>query len=231
MHVERMSPDNGVTLPRNGTAYIEIAYKSDRPLLFQAEGFAGNRSTDAGQSMNGSTVHPAGEGTALVWVSFRQPVSIDEIRVTAYDEQWRPVSVLAIAGPFQWLAQPAAASESAPGWVQSARDDDRRLARAYQASRPPPADPIGDLMTLLVFVSVPGYFLLQGVSMFTQRGHWLWASLVPLIVMVPAAGHAAWALSAGSNLWPLIFIFASPIGFVYLVGVFVLRWARGRILA
>ena len=52
--------------------------------------------------------------------------------------------------------------------------------------------------------------------------------MAPLLIMVPATLHAVLALSAGSNLWPIVLIFAAPIGFVYLVAFFVVRWLRGN---
>lgn len=223
MHVTRMSPSRDFTLPRYSTLYIEVSYHSALPVRFQARAFAQGQSVDAGQAMNPSIVHPAGDGSALVWVSFREPASIDQVRVTAYDEQWHPLATLPITQSIRWLPQSAKHRQQRPDWVQALVDADEQIDREYRQAHPPAPDPVGDFLATLVFVSVPGYLLLQGASLLTQHGRWRLASLVPLLIMVPAAVYAIFALSAGSNLWPLVFIFASPIGFLYLVGLFFVR--------
>ncbi|MBN9079502.1 MAG: hypothetical protein J0H84_25125 [Rhizobiales bacterium] len=222
----RTSPSDDDSLPRFGTLYIEISYHSDVPLRLQARAFANGLPADAGQAMNASVVHPAGDGEALVWVSFSKPTLIDEVRTTAYDENWEPVTTLSIARSIRWLSEPAATSKPLPDWVRALIAAESQIAHEYSESHPPAPDPVGTILTMFVFLSVPGYFLLQGASLITQRGRWWLAGLVPLAIMVPAALHAIYALSAGSNLWPLVFIFASPLGFLYLTGLFVVRWSR-----
>ena len=75
----------------------------------------------------------------------------------------------------------------------------------------------------LVMLAAPAYFFLQALMAVRYRGRWLVFSLVPLLFMVPLALHAAFAFAAGSNLWPLLLIFASPIAFAYLLGLAVVK--------
>ncbi len=78
----------------------------------------------------------------------------------------------------------------------------------------------------LWLIAVPAYFFLQYFTGTRYRGGWLVAALVPLVVMVPVVLHAAFALIAGSNLWPLLLILVSPVAFLYLVGLAVVRAVR-----
>lgn len=78
---------------------------------------------------------------------------------------------------------------------------------------------IGELLML----AAPAYFFLQLLMALRYRGRWLLLSLVPLIAMVPLAIHAGFAFAAGSSLWPLLVILASPVAFVYLVGLAVVK--------
>lgn len=71
----------------------------------------------------------------------------------------------------------------------------------------------------LVMLAAPAYFFLQLLMAVRYRGRWLMLSLVPLLVMVPLAIHAALAFAAGSDVWPLLLIFASPVAFTYLFGL------------
>ena len=59
IEVARMSPTTGFVLPRFGTIYLEIAYRSDQPLRLQARAYAKGKSLDAGQMMNASAVQLA----------------------------------------------------------------------------------------------------------------------------------------------------------------------------
>jgi hypothetical protein len=78
-----------------------------------------------------------------------------------------------------------------------------------------------------VLLAVPAYFFLQLFMALRYRGSWLMFALVPLIVMVPLVLHAILALMAGSNLWPILVILASPAAFLYLLGVAVAKIALG----
>ena len=75
----------------------------------------------------------------------------------------------------------------------------------------------------VVMLSVPGYFILQAWLARSWSGHWRLAALVPLAGMVPALFFSLFALSQGSNLWPLAVIFLAPLGFAYLLVVWTLR--------
>lgn len=77
----------------------------------------------------------------------------------------------------------------------------------------------------LVMLAVPAYFFLQLLMSLRYHGRWLVLSLVPLVFMVPLVIHAGFALAAGSNLWPVLVILASPVAFVYLVGLAVVKGA------
>src|SRR5690606_12520398 len=106
-------------------------------------------------------------------------------------------------------------------------DAENRIAEQYRIDNPPAPDPLGYAFVSFIFLAVPGYFILQAIAIVTQRGRWRWAALAPLLIMAPAALHAVFALSGGSNLWPLVFIFAAPFGVLYLALLFALCWVRG----
>jgi len=219
LKVWRISPLEGSVLPKFGTVYLEIGYDSDVPLRLQAEAFMDGKAVEKGQSMNASVAHPSGHGTGLVWVSFHEPAEIDTIVVTAYDENWTELNEVRVPRRSQWASQPASSRSEIPSWVQSLINNERVIATQYAIDHPPSFSPFASITTIIAFLSVPGYFLLQPYALFALPGRWRLAALIPLGLMVPAGLHAAWALSDGSNIWPIVLIFAAPFGFFFLTGL------------
>jgi hypothetical protein len=74
----------------------------------------------------------------------------------------------------------------------------------------------------LIFLSVPGYFLLQAALTFWTRRGWRIASLVPAAAMLPILAVTVMAFAAQSNLWPIPLLLAAPVAFLYLVFLCVL---------
>ena len=85
---------------------------------------------------------------------------------------------------------------------------------------------MGGLLEEAWLVLVPAYFFLQYFTAVRYRGGWRLAALAPMVVMVPAVGHAVLAFLGGSNLWPLLLFLTAPFAFLYLVGVAVVRAIR-----
>jgi hypothetical protein len=105
----------------------------------------------------------------------------------------------------------------------------QRAATASASADPGAAWGIG--IALVLMLGVPGYFVLQVVLARRWTGGWRIAALVPLLVMGPAAVHTLVALAAGSNLWPIIIIFAAPPALAYLIAMLVARTVAGALTA
>ena len=69
----------------------------------------------------------------------------------------------------------------------------------------------------LIFLSVPGYFVLQAALTFWTSHGWRIASLVPACAMVPILVSTVIAFAAQSNLWPIPLILAAPVACLYLI--------------
>jgi hypothetical protein len=209
--------------PREGL-YVRVDYESAQPLLINARGYLRGQEAQARMS-NASQLHPAGRGEALAWVAYEDGGSIDEIRVNAYDERWRPLTHVSAPVNARWSAQAPARGERA-AWVQelSAAQAAAISARARSAE----SAPGGFWSALVMFLgwSVPGYIVLQIVAWRRLDGGWRKAAMLPLILMVPVFAYSLFALFAGSNLWPIFLLFACPPGLLYLAGVFGWRWMR-----
>ena len=78
-------------------------------------------------------------------------------------------------------------------------------------------DIVGGVLGEVIFLAVPAYFVLQPWAAIRLKRGWKVAALVPLMFAIPAVAWSLCALSQGSNLWPLVFIFFTPLGTLYLV--------------
>ncbi len=63
----------------------------------------------------------------------------------------------------------------------------------------------------------PLYLILQIWFGLAWRGRWRWVALAPLLGFIPALIYGLLGLVHGSNLWPIVIIFFSPLGCIYLL--------------
>jgi hypothetical protein len=82
---------------------------------------------------------------------------------------------------------------------------------------------LGGLILVIGYVSALAYIPLQVYTGIRWRGIARIAALVPLLLMVPVFAFTAHAFAQQSNLWPILLIFAAPVGTGYLVILIVIR--------
>lgn len=148
-------------------------------------------------------------------------------------------ALVLVLGLLLVLSQAAVAQETPPtvrilasdppsgGGLSQAKADMTR--ESMQAARAAADDEGGfgfGLVIMLMGWSIPGYIVLQIHTLRKYRDGWRKAALVPLIATIPAFGHALIALAANSNLWPLVMLFVTPLAFLYLVGLVIVRRVR-----
>ncbi|HLN28581.1 MAG TPA: hypothetical protein VK395_12635 [Gemmataceae bacterium] len=81
----------------------------------------------------------------------------------------------------------------------------------------------GGLIILVGFGSALAYIPLQLYTGIRWRGAWRIVALVPLLLMIPVFAITGLAFAQQSNLWPIILIFAAPVGTGCLVILMVVR--------
>lgn len=62
-----------------------------------------------------------------------------------------------------------------------------------------------------------GYAVAQVAALRRLRGAWRLAAGIPVLPMGAVVGYTVWAYAAGSNLFPLVLIFTSPVALVYVL--------------
>jgi hypothetical protein len=209
-----------------GKLYVRLTYRTVRPVGFYIEGYAAGQKVRH-TSSNIAPAYPAGEGEALVWMSYKDPTKIDEIRIMAIGDRWdQPLG--SISAPVQLEWTPAAKSNPrAPSWF--ARLNREQQDRAAEAERQRPKNTaLGGFIFTIIIYSTLAYPVLQLFLIFTVRGRWRIAALLPVIAMVPFGGMTANAIVHGSNLWPLVVMAFLSIAAVYLLLLLIVRWLVGR---
>jgi len=81
----------------------------------------------------------------------------------------------------------------------------------------------GGLIILIGFGSALAYIPLQLYAAIRWQGVWRIVALVPILLMIPIFVVTALAFAQQSNLWPILLIFAAPLGTGYLVILMVIR--------
>jgi hypothetical protein len=211
-----MQSDPGLvaSLARGEGLYVRLTYRSSRPVRFRMHGFARGSEVKDGAMYNVAPPYPAGEGEALVWLAYRQPIHIDEIRVTALGTGWEPLATSSAAVDLAW--SPGTAKRVRADWASRLSNEQQETVRQQIEQRDTSG---GALLFFLLVGGVLGYFVLQPLTVLWLDGRWRLAAAVPLVATVPLMLHAALAYAAGANLWPLLLIFCLPVATLYLLGV------------
>lgn len=201
-------------LARSDGLYVRLAYRSDRPVRFRMTGYADGAEVRAGAMFNAAVLHPAGEGEALVWLAYRQPAQLDHIRITALDANWQPLATDKTAVNISWTSVPG--HRQPAGWAERmGREQQETVQRQIEQHE----GAAGDAMFALMLVGVLGYFVLQPLTVLWLGGRWRTAALLPLVATVPLLLHAAIALAASANLWPMLLIVCLPVATIYLLAL------------
>ncbi len=206
------SPVSPMILAKDQALYVHIQYQSNEPLRFQARGLYGNAELQNHVRYNPSQVYAAGSGEAIAWIAYDGQADINKIRVNIYNEKWQLISTQDLALTAQWSEQAIKTHSPMASWVTTLNNAQQSSASAALTS----ADSSNDFLVLLLFLSVPGYFLLQIYTLIAYKDKWKKAASIPLWLTIPIAGFCIFSLFMDSNLWPLLFIFLAPFGFFYL---------------
>lgn len=217
VEIVALSAEQGA-VASNDALYVHIRYHSTEPLRFQVHA-SGPGYKDAGAMMNPSPAYPAGEGEAIVWIAFRQYFKPDSITLRVSSHSWKTLNEIPVNASVFWT--PGADSKPRPQWADRLSSQQQQtvtqdLQKAYSSDG-------GDWLIMLMAWSVPGYFILQIWIWRRWHDNWRRAGLLPLWASIPITSYTLFAMLMGSNLWPLVMLFAMPVLFLYLSGLFVAR--------
>ncbi|MEO8595368.1 MAG: hypothetical protein ABI759_18755 [Candidatus Solibacter sp.] len=98
-----------------------------------------------------------------------------------------------------------------------AKADAERRAAERSASGGDFRDAVVDVVMGFGGLMVPGYFILQAAFLFRWKDGWRKAAAAPLFPMGLIVVYVFYAsVIHGSNIAPIVFVFAAPVAFLYL---------------
>jgi hypothetical protein len=225
--IMRTAADADARLAPGEPFWIEVAYRSDVPLRLQAA--ARTRSADPGsvEKRNATYPTPPGEGRSLVWLALSGTGMVDGIEITAYNTGFQPLATLQLEARPRWVE--GVARRPTPDWAATYLADQAAAAQADFVAAGQP-DWTDVLLGWAIALGIPLYLVLQWLALRSLAGGWRMAAWVPALLMGAAGIHAALALAGGSNLWPILLIFAAPPAVAFLLALLlaasVVRLAR-----
>ncbi len=224
LQVLETDPPSPATLGHWEPFHLRIGYDSDRTIRVRGDAFLQDKRVTSISS--GSPRYEPGTGEAYVWLAFTEAARVDKVVVTAEDDVTRkPLAQTEVVVELTWtgIKQPEAPRARA-SWVERLRAENERRSKAESAAymnRPVPW-----WEGVLFFVAIwagPVYLVLQVVLLRRYRGAWRLAVAVPAVPMTGVLIYTVYAYQAGSNLFPLVLIFTSPVALLYLLGLMVAR--------
>lgn len=218
-------PGQDAILSSGEPLYLRIRYRSDIPIHILVSGI--HRGDVVRAFLHDSKeLFPAGNREAVVWLAYPSGARIDHVQVRIWNANKARVAQAVVPIRAEWTdanGTGEATQRTTKSWVAELTPGqrERMTARLSAADETGGFDPFD-----LIFLCVPGYFLLQAALTLRTSGGWRKASLVPAVIMVPIVVYTALAFAAQSNLWPLLMLLSAPLAFLYLIFLSVILLLR-----
>lgn len=224
-------PPSPATLNNWENFSLRIGYAVSRPVQVKAEAFNGGAPVPGTSS--GMGFYDTGSGEAFYWISYYKSAHIDRIDISAVDAATGAVVATASAPvDVTWTGVAASTRRQAAPWVaqlQAERDRHLKDGDAFRMAHQSPAVKlVGGFATvaaMVAFVCVPGYFIAQVILLIWWRGSWRRRAAAPLVPMGLVILYVIVAIARGSNIAPVVLVFAAPIACLYFVVIGVTRYS------
>jgi hypothetical protein len=201
---------------------VRISYVSDEPIRVQGQAYLDGRKVTSATS--GSPVYPPGSGEGMFWFAYTEVARVDRIVLTAYAGRGQDaLAETTLDVELRWTGDRTPPPQAAE-WVRRMdAEAERRQREAYEAYMNQPTPAWQWALFFALMWSPVAYLVAQVSTLRRFQGRWRVAALAPIVPMAIVLVYTLSAFRAGSNLFPLVLIFTSPIAFLYLMVLVVLR--------
>ena len=222
--IEVLATDPGATsvLHKGENFWLRIGYTTDQPIRLRAEPYLAGKHVPAGNG--GSLEVGPGTGESTYWFFFSEPRQIDTVVVTAQTARGTVLAETHINVGLTWVGTWPTARRTPVDWVLRAQEEAQRRAEAR--SKEPMTFGLMSVVAVVFIIAVPLYWILQPALLFRLHGGWRQAAAIPLAMIVSVSIYVMIAVRDGSNIAPVLLVFASSLGTFYLLGLLALRWYR-----
>lgn len=207
--------------------HLRIRYESPEPIRFMPEGI---RQGIAQEHVAASSAPPydPGRGEALAWLAMAAPVRIDEIRVTAYDLEWRKLGVSTVRATITWDSRAGPVGREPAEWVEPMLKHHRRVFDTALDPLPEKPEPLLDIFFMISFTAIPLYLLMQAQMLLRYRGKWQWYAAAPLLPIIPLGLYSLIGLGLSTQLWVKFLFHYMAVALLYLLTVWAVKWHREK---
>lgn len=196
-----------VTLGRNETLWVRMAYVAEEPVSIWARPFF--RGKEVPMMSNASVSH-SGSGYALGWFASDKPYEVDEIRIRiGGGKPYKEAEVGRYSVHVVGTGAPAGA-RAKPSWAEELGREEEAVRRAEydQRMREPPG--AGDTALLTGFMAAVAALFLASFgwpawALWKWRGRWRIAAAAPAALMAFVVLRIALGVASdptSHNLWP-----------------------------
>ena len=218
LEVSATDPEPRATLQRGETFYVRVGYQSDRPLRIRIQGLRQGKTVPTMTNPSPRSDPPSGE--TIVWLASDQPATADEIRVSAEDQATgKVIAQTALPVNLEWTGMPATTPRQQADWAHTMSQAQQQLVSQEMRKYSESGGFMDTLLGLVMMLCLPGYIVAQIWSLKRLEGGWRTAAWMPLVVMGAALVVSLFALSRGSNLWPIWLILLAPLALIWLGGL------------
>lgn len=213
--VTAQDPAEGGTLPPGERLFLRIDYQSQVPVRFWAEGYR----QDVLQKqavVKRTPPYDAGQGEALVWLSFSEPIRINAVRVTAYDLAWQELATLTVDTTVTWEGVASGTPRQPAAWVAPLQKHHRQVFDTALDPLPAKPDLFFDVFLVISIISIPCYLLLQVHMLRRYRDSWRRYAAAPLLPLVPLGLYTLIGLGMETSHWVILLTYYTPAAAAYL---------------
>lgn len=229
LRIVTIDPSPEAHLVSGERLYLKISYESPVPVRFLAETIRqGERQTSS--ATNSAPPYNAGHGEALAWVAMSTPVRVDEIRVTAYDLEWREIGSTSTHAVVIWEYQEHHTPREPADWVGPMQKQHRRVFDTAYDPFPERPQPLFDIFFIISFAAIPLYLLMQAQMLIRYRGQWQWYAAAPLLPLVPLALYSLIGLGLSRALWIKFLFHYMAAALIYLLILWTVKRDRDKML-
>jgi hypothetical protein len=218
------NPTEERILDSNEHFYLGIEYESDVPIRFLPAALRLGKKREVGARTGRADLHASGKGKALTWIAFDNPTHIDEVVISAYDEEWTPLATESITVDARWSDTVVTSPREPEEWVKALQKNERVKRDYLFDSEPKKPEVASDALLILALLSIPLYIFLQIRMLRRYRLRWRELATVPLITALPLTMYA-FGVGIGFNLrlWPPFIMYFSLFACGYLVMLWTIK--------
>ncbi len=224
--VAAVDPKEAAVLGYYDELYVAINYTTAQPFRLRTHAFFHGQPVPV--LTQASPRHGPGSGQALAFAGCTKAAELDELRFTAEDNatgQTLATATLAVEARWTGVNSP---QRPIAAWARSLAASEQARITADINGKGGPTGLLGTALLQLMFLCVPGYFILQWWMLRRTNGGLKTAAGIVAGAFGLLLTLVIFSCVRGSNLAPILLVFACPAGCLSLLAIGFLQRRKNR---